>query len=84
MDIDFEDAMDITRETLIQMLEDIEVVGDEKNIPVWDALNEVLAYLCTPEELDDLQGRYIHDNFVGVLVNDTLNKFYKRLKNGSN
>lgn len=80
VDVDFDQALDITRATLLQMLYDLESLADPANLDRWDAINEVLAYISTDDELEEMSLRDIPSDFVDILLKDTLNNFYKGLQ----
>lgn len=84
IEIDFDTAVDITRQTLQVMLEDIEVAGNSTDIPTWDAISQVIAYVSTPEELEWFENKPIDNHFLDLLVNESLKNFYTGLSNGNN
>lgn len=82
--IHFESAVEITRQTLLEMLDNLEHIGDASDVSLWDAINQVLEYVSTAEELEELENRPIRPEFFNILAQESLKTFYTGLSNGSN
>lgn len=76
LELDYDQALDLTNATLVDMLNTIEYLAQPEDIPVWDAINQVLGYTCSKEELEELQQRYINPTFVSILVEETMKEIF--------
>ena len=73
-----EQVTEITRQGILKLLEDLEVVGGEEDISLWDSLNEVLSYISTRDQLEEYESREINPEFLKLLVKDSLLKMFMR------
>lgn len=76
VDIDFETADEITRLTLVDVYKSLaNSTGTIEDVPLWDALSEVIAYFSTTEQLLELENFQIPtDWMVTILEYDQKNK----------
>lgn len=69
--IDSDEASEITRQRLVSAMETIEYFNEQDQVPLWDALNEVIAYFSTPKQLEELELRTVSASWVRtVLLHD--------------
>ena len=64
LEVDYEQATDITYQVLVNSLENIEFFNSIDDVPLWDAMNEVIAYFCTPEQLRELELRTVRPEWM--------------------
>lgn len=69
--VDIDEAAEITRQTLVYTLETIEFLNQYDDVPVWDAINEVVAYFSTPDQLKEMELRTVSPSWIRtVLLHD--------------
>lgn len=76
--LDEEQITEVTRQGILKLLEDLEIVGGEEDISLWDSLNEVLSYVSTRDQLEEYENRDINPDFLKLLVKDSLLKMFMR------
>jgi len=76
--LDEEQITEVTRQGLLALLKQVELVGGEEDISLWDSINEVLGYVSTKDQLEDYADRSINPDFLKLLVKDSLLKMYTR------
>lgn len=52
--LDFEEANDFVRDQLLLMRQDIEYLCDTSLVDTWDALNQIIAYISSKDQILNL------------------------------
>jgi hypothetical protein len=68
VEIDYDTADRITKETIVKAIKGIEAVGTIDDVDMWDTLNEALAYFCSPEELEELSNREVSSEWMEIVL----------------
>ena len=60
---------DLTVTRLALQMEGIEQVGTAENIPEYDTFSETIAYLASPQRLEEMSTREVAKRWTEVIVN---------------
>lgn len=64
VDLDFEEQLNLTRKILRLLQEDLEEVAtNSRDLEVWEAINILMSYICTKEELMEFLTRPVNEDF---------------------
>jgi hypothetical protein len=72
--LSYDQANTITTKFLQQAMLDIEAIGTAEDIDTWDAIQKTLAYICYPEELEDMEQHLIPPRWVDIILRETFKK----------
>lgn len=67
--MDFEEINEMVREQLVLMKKDLESIKDPDMVDTYDALNMVIAYCSTPEQLIEMMNEDIDPEWVDIMIN---------------
>lgn len=66
--LDLEEIGDFVRCQLLEMKADIESLRDPNDVPVWDALNQVIAHVSTKEQLKQMSFDDIDPDWISIVA----------------
>lgn len=66
--IDFDSANEVTRQVLIEALKTIEWGNNPDDVPLWDAMVEVIAYFSTPKQLEEMELREVSSDWMKTVI----------------
>lgn len=66
--LDLEEIEDFVRTQLIEMKRDIEYLYDPNDVPVWDALNQVIAHVSTADQLKQMSFDDIDPDWINIVA----------------
>jgi len=66
--IDEDSAEKLAHGVILESIKTLEAVGSFEDVPIWDALNEVLAYYSTPAQLEELENRGISTEWMEIVL----------------
>ena len=72
--LSYDQANTITAKFLQEAMLDIEAAGTTEDIDTWDAIQKTLAYICSPEELEDMEQHLIPSRWVDIILRETFKK----------
>jgi hypothetical protein len=72
--LSYDQACATTVKFLQEALSDIEAVGTAEDIDTWDAIQKTLAFICLPEELEDMEQHLIPTRWVDIILLETFKK----------
>lgn len=67
----YDQVNSITVAFLKEIMLDIEAVGSTEDIDTWDAIQKTLAYIASPEELEDMEQHLIPSRWVDIILRET-------------
>jgi hypothetical protein len=67
----FDQIDHITKNSLLQAMEQIEDLGGPEEISTYDAIVETLAYFTSPSEREQLTTRVIHPRWLNIVAGKT-------------
>lgn len=76
------DVEKIVQKSLVESLGVIENLNDKEDVPLYDAINQVLAYYSTPDQLRDLAHRNVPNSWADTVLAYDEEKNQEKLKKG--
>jgi hypothetical protein len=67
----YDQANQVTVAFLKESMLDIEAVGSAEDISTWDAIQQTLAYISSPEDLQDMEQHLIPSRWVDIILRET-------------
>lgn len=69
--LNYNQTNQVTVAFLKEAMLDIEAVGSAEDIDTWDAIQKTLAYISSPEELEDMEQHLIPSRWVDIILRET-------------
>jgi hypothetical protein len=70
----YDQMLQVSVKALQEALWDIEAVGTAEDLDVWDAIQKTLAFISSPEELEEMEEHLIPSRWVDIILQETFKK----------
>lgn len=69
--LDYGQANQVAVAFLKEAMLDIEAVGSAEDVDTWDAIQQTLAYISSPEDLQDMEQHLIPSRWIDIILLET-------------